>query len=193
VYWRRSRGSEAGVDGWERRHFSEWRPLEPHRPVIHVCWYEADAYARWAGRRLPTEAEWELAASGEPDAAGGIRAVKRRYPWGGHDPQPAHANLDWRAMDTVDVAAHGEGDTAVGCRQMLGNVWEWTASTFLPYPNFEQDTYRDNSWPWFGDRKVLRGGAWATRGRYIRNTYRNYFTADRRDVFAGVRTCAPRG
>lgn len=93
-------------------------------------------------------------------------------------------------MDTVDVGAFPDGDSAWGCRQMFGNVWEWTASTFLPYPNFEQDAYRDNSLPWFGSRKVLRGGAWATRARYLRTTYRNYFTPDRRDVFAGLRTCA---
>jgi iron(II)-dependent oxidoreductase len=183
--WRRGR------DGWRRRHFDAWRPLEQHRPVVHVCWYEAEAYCRWAGRRLPTEAEWELAASAQPDGDG-FRVSKPRYPWGDADPTPRHANLDWRVMDTVDVAAYPDGDSPFGCRQMVGNVWEWTASTFLPYPNFERDAYADNSVPWFGDRKVLRGGAWATRGRYVRNTYRNYFTRERRDVFAGFRTCAAR-
>lgn len=186
LYWHRD------GDGWQRRHFDTWRPLEDHRPVSNVSWYEAEAYCQWAGRRLPTEAEWELAASGEPDGDG-FRVAKRRYPWGDADPEPRHANLDWRAMDTVDVAAYPAGDSAFGCRQMVGNVWEWTASTFLPYPNFERDAYADNSVPWFGDRKVLRGGAWATRGRYVRNTYRNYFTLDRRDVLAGLRTCAVRG
>ncbi len=190
VYWRRS------DSGWERRVFDEWRALEPHRPVVHVCWYEAEAFCRWAGRRLPTEAEWELAATGAANAAddgGAHGTTKRRYPWGDEEPAAQHANLDWRAMDTVDVAAYPDGDSVYGCRQMIGNVWEWTGSTFAPYPNFEQDTYRDNSWPWFGSRKVLRGGAWATRGRYVRNTYRNYFTPDRRDVFAGFRTCVSRG
>lgn len=83
-------------------------------------------------------------------------------------------------------------DSAFGCRQLIGNLWEWTASTFLPYPNFEQDACRENSWPWFGSRKVLRGGAWATRSRLIRATLRNYFTSERRDVLAGPRTAAPR-
>lgn len=183
VYWRRADG------GWQRRWFAHWLDLEPHRPVIHVCWYEADAFCRWAGRRLPTEAEWELAATGGLEE-GPRGPRKRRAPWGQDPATPHHANLDWRAMDTVDVAAFPAGDSPLGCRQMFGNVWEWTDSTFLPYPNFEPDAYRANSEPWFGTRKVLRGGAWATRARYLRTTYRNYFTPDRRDVFAGLRTCA---
>lgn len=183
VYWRR-----AG-DGWQRRDFDRWIPLEPHRPVSHVCWYEAEAYCRWAGRRLPTEAEWEAAALGAPDA-GRLSWRRRRFPWGDGPVRPEHANLDWRHLGTVDVAAYAEGDSAFGCRQLIGNVWEWTDSAFLPYPNFEQDAYRDNSWPWFGGRKVLRGGAWATRARMLRGTLRNYFTPDRRDVLAGFRTAA---
>jgi iron(II)-dependent oxidoreductase len=157
-----------------------------------VCWYEADAYCRWAGRRLPTEAEWEAAAIGEPDGAGGLSSMRRRFPWGNEPIGPGHANLDWKHLSTVDVAAYPAGDSAFGCRQLIGNLWEWTASTFLPYPNFEQDAYRENSWPWFGSRKVLRGGAWATRSRLIRATLRNYFTPERRDVLAGFRTAAPR-
>lgn len=184
VYWRRGQG------GWQRRCFDEWVPLEPHRPVSHVCFYEAEAYCRWAGRRLPTEAEWEAAAVGQPDGAGGLAFEKRRFPWGDQPIGAQHANLDWRDGGTVDVAAYAGGDSAFGCRQMIGNVWEWTASTFLPYPNFEQDAYRENSWPFFGTRKVLRGGAWATRSRFMRSTLRNYFTPDRRDVFAGFRTAA---
>lgn len=184
VYWRRSPG------GWERRNFDRWVPLEPHRPVSHVCWYEADAYCRWSGRRLPTEAEWEAAALGEPGEAGVLAGRRRRFPWGEAPAVAAHANMDWRHLGTADVAAYPEGDSAFGCRQMIGNVWEWTGSTFEPYPNFEQDAYRDNSWPWFGSRKVLRGGAWATRSRFIRPTVRNYFTPDRRDVLAGFRTAA---
>jgi iron(II)-dependent oxidoreductase len=186
VYWQR------GAGGWRRRDFDRWVPLEPHRPVCHVCWYEATAYCRWAGRRLPTEAEWEAAAIGEPDGTGGLADRRRRFPWGDGPVTAENAAMDWRHLGTVDVAACPAGDSAFGCRQMIGNVWEWTASAFEPYPNFEQDAYRDNSWPWFGSRKVLRGGAWATRSRFIRATVRNYFTPDRRDVLAGFRTAAPR-
>ena len=87
------------------------------------------------------------------------------------------------------MSAHAAGDGPWGHRQLIGNVWEWTASDFEPYPNFEQDAYRDNSWPFFGSRKVLRGGSWLTSNRYVRSTFRNYFTPERRDVVAGFRTC----
>ena len=91
----------------------------------------------------------------------------------------------------MDVAAWPEGDSACGCRQMLGNVWEWTSSTFDPYPGFAPDAYREYSEPVFGTRKVLRGGAWATRSRMMNNMYRNFYTPERRDILAGFRTCAP--
>ena len=186
VYWRQE------PDGkWRRRHFDKWAPLEPHLPVIHVCWHEARAFCRWAGRRLPTEAEWELAASGEPDPGGaGFSPRKRRYPWGDDFPAPRRANLDWQAMGCVDVGAHPEGESAFGCRQMAGNVWEWTSSDFLPFPGFTPDPYKDYSQPLFGDTKVFRGGCWVTRSRLIRNNYRNYNTPDRRDLWVGFRTCA---
>jgi gamma-glutamyl hercynylcysteine S-oxide synthase len=212
VYWRRE------PDGsWSRRDFDRWTPLEPHRPVLHVNWHEADAYCRWAGRRLPTEAEWEMAAAWDP-----ATGHKRRYPWGDDPPTPQRANLDWgwavvsreslvvskdgtasasRTTDDLqlsthhspaclDVGALAAGDSAVGCRQMIGNVWEWTASDFLPFAGFAADPYKDYSQPWFGTRKVLRGGCWATSARIARPAYRNFFTPDRNDVFAGFRTCA---
>jgi len=185
VYWRR------GKDGWERRHFDRWMALEPHRPVIHVCWFEAEAYCAWAKRRLPAEAEWEAAAAGEADATGrGLSPRKRRFPWGDDARTRDRANLDGSALGCLDVAALPEGDSAFGCRQMMGNVWEWTATTFAPYPGFVPDAYRDYSQPWFGTHKVLRGGCWATRSRLLRNTWRNFHTPDRRDVWAGFRTCA---
>lgn len=184
VYWRRSSGR------WERRDFDLWVPLEPHRPAIHINWFEAEAYCRWAGRRLPTEAEWEVAAATEPAADGrGFSTRKRRYPWGDEPPAPHRVNMDWVAMGCIDATALSDGDSAYGCRQMLGNVWEWTSTTFGPYPGFTADPYKEYSEPWFGTRKVLRGGAWATRSRMLRNTWRNYFTPDRRDVMAGFRTC----
>lgn len=179
VYWRR------GPGGWQRRHFDAWLDLEPDLPVCHVSWWEADAYCRWAGRRLPSEAEWEYAATGGA-------WPKSVYPWGDTEPGIGQAATDWRSTGPVPVGACAGGDSPLGCRQMIGNVWEWTASDFAAYPNFERDAYWENSEQFFGSRKVLRGGAWATRARFMRSTMRNYFTPDRRDVLAGFRTCAVR-
>jgi len=178
LYWQRQ------GQGWLRRDFERWLPLEPHRPVIHVNWYEAEAYCRWAGRRLPSEAEWEAAAAGSP---------KHRYPWGDAPPDATRAQLDGYALGCCDVAELPEGDSACGCRQMIGNVWEWTADDFGPYPGFTPDPYRDYSQPAFATRKVLRGGAWPTRARLLRNTWRNFYKPDRRDVWAGFRTYEVRG
>jgi iron(II)-dependent oxidoreductase len=179
LYWRLEGGGR-----WLRRDFDRWLPLEPHRPVLHVNWWEAEAYCNWAGRRLPTEAEWEVAASADP--AGGR---KRHFPWGDSPPDSQQANLGARAGGAADVAAYAAGDSAFGCRQMIGNVWEWVADDFGPYPGFEVDPYREYSQPWFGTHKVLRGGAWTTQPRLLRNTWRNFYTPDRRDVWAGFRTC----
>ena len=186
VYWQHH------GQGWQRRHFDTWVPLEPHAPVVHVNWYEAEAYCNWAGRRLPTEAEWEMAASAEPTPAhGGLSGRKRRYPWGDEPPTPERANLEARFSGCVDVGAFPAGDSAFGCRQMAGNVWEWTMDAFYPFPGYIVDyPYREYSAPWFGYRKVLKGGAWATRSRLAYNTYRNFFPPARTDVLAGFRTCA---
>jgi gamma-glutamyl hercynylcysteine S-oxide synthase len=178
AYWRRGSGG-----GWQRRHFDTWLDLEPDLPVCHVSWWEADAYCRWAGRRLPTETEWEYAATGGA-------WPKPLYPWGDAEPGAGRAATDWRSAGPVPVGQCAAGDSPAGCRQMIGNVWEWTASDFAAYPNFERDAYWENSEQFFGSRKVLRGGAWATRARFLRSTMRNYFTPDRRDVLAGFRTCA---
>lgn len=184
LYWLRDDGS-----GWLRRDFEQWVRLEPERPVININWFEAQAYCRWAGRRLPTEVEWEAAAAGEPDSLGRLSLRKRRFPWGDELPAPEPCSLDWRAPRRLDVNACPANDSAFGCRQMIGNVWEWTGTTFGPYPGFEADAYREYSEPWFETRKVLRGGCWATRSRLIRAAYRNFYTPDRRDVWAGFRTC----
>ena len=179
VYWEKRAGQ------WCMRRYDRVEALPAHHPVCHVSWYEADAYCRWAGRRLPTEPEWELAATSYDG---------RPFPWGDAPATSAHANLDGRAGGTVDVAAHPEGDSPYGCRQMFGNTWEWTATRFAPYPAFVVDPYAEYSAPWFDTpHMVLRGGCWATRSRLLRNTWRNFYAPDRRDVFAGFRTSAPVG
>ncbi|MDH4149573.1 MAG: SUMF1/EgtB/PvdO family nonheme iron enzyme [Betaproteobacteria bacterium] len=181
LYWQRV------GDTWMRRHFDRTEALAPDEPVIHVNWHEAQAWCRWAGRRLPTEAEWEFAAATVPGEPGS----KRRYPWGDADPDTNTANLYGGAGQCVAVSACPEGDSAWGVRQMIGNVWEWTADEFQPYPGFIRDPYAEYSEPWFGTHKVLRGGCHATRPMLIRNTWRNFYTPDRRDIYAGFRTCAP--
>ncbi len=180
--WLRGQGPER----WLRRHFDRLLPLEENAPVAHVTWYEAEAFCKWAGRRLPTETEWETAASTGPGVLG-----KRRYPWGDEPATDGRANLDSTLGGYADVAAFPAGDSAWGCRQMAGNVWEWTASPFYPFPGYVVDfPYREYSAPWFGYRKVLKGGSWATRSSLAYNTYRNFFPPHRHDVFAGFRTCA---
>jgi iron(II)-dependent oxidoreductase len=176
-YWIRRDGT------WEQRRFDRVVGLRPHEPVVHVSWHEAQAWCRYAGRRLPTEAEWEYASAWNPGAH-----HKRPYPWGGQSPDSDHANLEGAGI--MDVRNFPGGDTASGCRQMIGNVWEWTESTFNPYPGFVIDPYKEYSEPWFGTHKVLRGGSFATTRRLIRNTWRNFYTPERYDVFAGFRTCA---
>lgn len=180
VYWVKREGA------WLRQRYDAVVAMQPHAPVIHVNCFEAEAYCRWAGRRLPTEAEWEFAAATMPLPAD----RNRRYPWGDAAPSPVFANLYGVAGDCADVCAFPQGDSAWGCRQMLGNVWEWTADWFAPYPGFVRDPYQEYSEPWFGDHKVLRGGCFATRAGLLRNTWRNFYTPERRDVFAGFRTCA---
>jgi iron(II)-dependent oxidoreductase len=186
VYW-----CPLGNGRWQQRIYDRRVLLNEDLPVVHVSWYEAEAFSNWAGRRLPTEKEWEVAASGELAAGGaGLSAHRRHYPWGDWAPSAETANLDWRAGGLVEVGAHASGDSAFGCRQMIGNVWEWTADAFLPYPGFSADPYKEYSQPWFGTHKVLRGGCWATSSLLIRNSWRNFYTPDRGDVWAGFRTCA---
>ncbi len=174
LYWRRA------ASGWERRHFDRWQPLRPDQPVVHVNLFEAQAYCAYAGRRLPTEAEWEIAATG---------ATHRRYPWGDAPPDASVANLDHWYGDVTDVAAFPEGESIFGVRGMIGNVWEWTSTAFGPYPGFSPDAYREYSEPWFGDHYVLRGGAWSTSATMISTRWRNFYRPQRRDIITGFRTC----
>lgn len=185
--WRRRHGAEhprfwSTRDGrWFQGAFDQRLPLDPWHPVVHVNWHEANAYCVWAKRRLPTEAEWEYAASG-PD--------KHCFPWGETPPTLERANLDYRHGGPIDVRALPAGDSPFGCRQMIGNVWEWTDSYLAPYPGFVADPYKEYSQPYFGQKPVLRGGGWTTRSGMIRNTWRNFFMRHRRNIVAGFRTCA---
>ena len=155
IYWVPGEHGDFGV-----RRFDQVVDLPLDQPVIHVCWHEANAYCRWAGRRLPTEAEWELAATTEPETSNGVLR-KRRYPWGDEEPTPDHANLDGFNLGCVDVAAHPAGDSAYGCRQMIGNVWEWTQDVFKPFPVLRRTTTRNTP----SLCSVRRGCYAAARGR----------------------------
>lgn len=170
--------------GWARRRFGRVEPLPDAEPVQHVCWFEADAYARWAGRRLPTEAEWEKAASWDP-----VTRTKRRYPWGEDDADTRHANLGQHRLGPTPVGSHPDGAAPCGALGMLGDVWEWTSSDFVPFPGFCAFPYPEYSEVFFGeDYKVLRGGSWATDPVVARTTFRNWDYPIRRQVFAGFRT-----
>ncbi|MGW0120845.1 ergothioneine biosynthesis protein EgtB [Streptomyces sp. NPDC003327] len=178
LFWRRDGGQ------WLRRRFGVTEPVPEDEPVLHVSWYEADAYARWAGRRLPTEAEWEKAARHDP-----ATGRSRRYPWGDADPGPEHANLGQRHLRPAPVGSYPEGASPLGVRQLIGDVWEWTASDFLPYPGFRAFPYREYSEVFFGPaHKVLRGGSFAVDPVACRGTFRNWDLPVRRQIFSGFRT-----
>jgi len=163
MYW------EKDGEQWLRTAMGRREPVDPDEAVIHVSWHEADAFARWAGKRLPTEHEWEAAAQGA-DAD--------------------HANLDQLAFGPSRAGAYADAPSDCGALQMLGDVWEWTSSDFLAYPGFEAFPYPEYSEVFFGDTyKVLRGGAWAARRNVIRTTFRNWDLPERRQIFAGLR-CA---
>jgi iron(II)-dependent oxidoreductase len=179
--WRRA------PDGrWHELHFGRSAPLAPDQPVVHVSWYEADAFARWAGKRLPTEAEWEKAAAWDLETG-----LARRFPWGDAPWTPERANLDQRTFAPSAAGAHPAGASFYRCEQMLGDVWEWTASDFAPYPGFVAFPYPEYSAVHFGrGYKVLRGGAWATQAIVASNTFRNWDLPKRRQIFAGFRCAA---
>jgi iron(II)-dependent oxidoreductase len=172
------------ADGSERR-FDRVGDIDPARPVMHVSWFEADAFARWAGKRLPTEAEWEKAAAWDP-ASG----ISYRYPWGADWPSLDRANLDQTAFGPAPAGAYPDGASACGALGMAGDAWEWTSGELGGYPGFRAHPYREYSEVFFGaGYKVLRGGSWASRMRVVRNTFRNWDLPQRRQLFAGFR-CA---
>jgi iron(II)-dependent oxidoreductase len=167
MYWQRD-----GEGGWVSTAMGRDAPVDPAHPVVHVSWNDADAFARWAGKRLPTEQEWELACAGS---------------------DPARANLDQLAFSTAPAGAYAEGAADCGAVQMFGDVWEWTSSDFAAYPGFEAFPYPEYSEVFFDDGyKVLRGGAWATRRNVVRPSFRNWDLPQRRQIFAGLR-CAKDG
>ncbi|MEU3016705.1 ergothioneine biosynthesis protein EgtB [Nocardiopsis sp. NPDC007018] len=189
--WCRRREAEAPAfwdrDGttWTRRRFGRVEEVPPDQPVQHVSFHEADAYARWAGRRLPTEAEWEKAARFDPATGRSLR-----FPWGDGDPDHSRANLGQRALGPHPVGGHPDGVSPLGVRQLIGDVWEWTSTTFHGYPGFASFPYREYSEVFFDrDYKVLRGGSWATHPTAVRSTFRNWDHPVRRQIFSGFR-CA---
>ena len=172
---------------WEadgsRRRFGIVEEIPPDEPVQHVCFFEAEAYAAWAGARLPTEQEWEKACAWDP-----ATGRRRRWPWGDSDWTPAVANLGGEALRPAPVGAYAAGASAYGVEQTIGDVWEWTSSGFEPWPGFAPMLYADYSAPFFGgDFRVLRGGSWAVGGASIRPSFRNWDLPVRRQIFSGVR------
>lgn len=178
-YWQRN------DNGWSVRTMDNTGPIAPNDPVCHVCYYEADAFAHWAGKRLPTEYEWEIAASWNPQTK-----CAQRFPWGEAEPNGLLANIDQLGFSTAPIGAFEQNVSPLGCYGMIGDVWEWTSSDFNGYPGFVAFPYPEYSETFFGSEyKVLRGGSWATRAGAVRNTFRNWDYPVRRQIFSGFR-CA---
>ncbi|MGK5682664.1 ergothioneine biosynthesis protein EgtB [Actinoplanes sp. URMC 104] len=172
-------------DGWAATTFGRTAPIVPDEPVVHVGFHEASAYAAWAGKRLPTEAEWEKAARWDP-----ATGRSRRFPWGDEPPSARHANLGQQHLRPAPAGAFPDGASPLGVHQLIGDVWEWTSSDFHGYPGFAAFPYREYSEVFFGpDYKVLRGGSFGTDRSAIRGTFRNWDYPIRRQIFSGFR-CA---
>jgi iron(II)-dependent oxidoreductase len=183
LYWSQ-KGNKC--ESWRVRTMFEEGLMEALHPVVGISWYEAQAYARFAGKRLPTEAEWEKAASWDTR-----RGVKRRYAWGDEEPDRTRCNFNNEFWGTTPVGVFQEGVSAYGCLDVTGNVWEWTADAFAGYPGFEAFPYPEYSEIWFdGDHRVLKGGSWATRAPLLRISFRNFFRRQFRISFAGIRCAA---
>jgi formylglycine-generating enzyme required for sulfatase activity len=178
MYW------EKIDDTWHVRDFLGIRKINPNEPVNHVSYYEAEAYCKWAGKRLPTEAEWEKAACWNEE-----KQQKSIFPWGNDSPTVKNCNLlESYHWGCTEVGTYPDGASQSGCQQMMGDVWEWTSSEYTGYPGFKSgfDEYNDK---WFTNQKVLRGGSFGTPTMSIRGSYRNFFRPDERWLFSGFR-CA---
>jgi gamma-glutamyl hercynylcysteine S-oxide synthase len=170
-------------DARTRTRFGYVEDIPADEPVQHVTYFEAEAYAAWAGARLPTEAEWEKACAWDP-----ATGSRRRYPWGTHEPSELVANLGGTALRPAPVGAYPGGASAYGVEQMLGDVWEWTSSPLRPWPGFVPMIYDRYSEPFFdGDYRILRGGSWADESAILRPSFRNWDHPIRRQIFSGVR------
>lgn len=178
LYWKQENGK------WLERHFDQWKLLVPEYPVTHISHFEAEAFCNWAGRRLPTEYEWEVAALDNQKGQ-----ERRKFPWG-NSMDASKVDMDGGHVAHIPVTAYPEGDSVFGCRQMLGTVWEWTATQYLPYDGFTVDMYVFMSILQFGYHKTTKGGSCATSSSLIRGSYRQAYLPDRTDVFVGFRTCA---
>ncbi|GIE89256.1 ergothioneine biosynthesis protein EgtB [Actinoplanes regularis] len=177
LHWIRDGGD------WLYRRFGRVSPVRGDEPVVHVCFFEAEAYAKWAGKRLPTEAEWEKAARWDPETG-----RSRRYPWGDDPPGPEHANLGQRHLAPAPVGAYPAGASPLGVHQLIGDVWEWTSTVFHGYPGFKVFPYAEYSEVFFGgDYRVLRGGSFGTDAAACRGTFRNWDHPIRRQIFSGFR------
>ncbi|MFN3654201.1 MAG: ergothioneine biosynthesis protein EgtB [Candidatus Nitrosotenuis sp.] len=171
-------------DDWHISDFNGMRKINPNEPVCNVSYYEADAYCKWAEKRLPTEAEWEKAACWNEE-----KQIKTIFPWGDDQPTESHANLlESYLWGCAEIGSYPKGASHYGCHQMIGDVWEWTSSEFVGYPGFKSGFQEYND-KWFTNQKVLRGGSFATPNRSIRSSYRNFFHLDERWMFSGFR-CA---
>jgi iron(II)-dependent oxidoreductase len=166
-----------------RTRFGRVEDIPPDEPVQHLTYFEAEAYASWAGARLPTEVEWEKACAWDP-----LTERRRRFPWGDAAPTTELANLGGDALRPAPVGAYPDGASAYGVEQMLGDVWEWTSSPLRPWPEFTPMIYERYSQPFFdGDYQVLRGGSWAAGREVLRPSFRNWDHPIRRQIFSGVR------
>ena len=181
------------ADGWtwlqshlvDRPLYWSENPAFNNHPVCGVSWYEAEAYCNFIGQRLPTESEWEKAASWDAE-----NQTQRTYPWGEEPPNLSLCNHGNHIGNTAPVDQFPKGASAVGCSDMLGNVWEWTASIFDAYPGFESYPYRGYSQAYFdGEHRVLKGGSWATHPQTLRASFRNWYYPGVRQIIAGFR-CA---